>query len=522
MMTNRDVHATMPYNTQETENNGEHMQERIAVIDLGSNTTRMIVVGYVAHQTFKLLDEVREAVRLAQGIDKAGNLSASAMARAINTMRLFHQMCQGIGVDRIIPVATSAVREATNREEFLARVQVEAGLDFRVLTAQEEAYYGYLGAVNTLNVYDGCVVDIGGGSTQISKVHQRLLQTSISRPIGAVRLTDRYIKSDPVSARHYKMLQTAIQKQFADVAWLPGHGGELAGIGGTIRAIAEIDQKLTRHPIDRVHGHVLTAERVYELVEMFKGMTVKQREDIPGLSRDRADIILAGSTILAEIMRSGQFTQISVSGQGLREGVFFEEFTRGSSALIHDIRSFSVYNLARMYNYEAVHSAKVRELALSLFDQLYPLHEYDNQTRELLGHAAILHDIGNAVNYYDHHKHGAYLIVNSPMQGFTHREVAILALLVRYHRKGDVSLDQYKSMLLPGDRVLVSRMAAILRLAEFLERRKNQVVQALTVEIGKTVRIVTISAGDSAVEVWDANRAAGLFRKAFGCDVDIV
>ncbi len=179
-------------------------------------------------------------------------------------------------------------------------------------------------------------------------------------------------------------------------------------------------------------------------------------------------------------------------------------------------------NLARLYNYEVTHSAKVRELAVSMFDQLLPLHGFDTTARELLGHAAILHDIGNAVNYYDHHKHGAYLLVNSPMQGFDHREVAILALLVRYHRKGDVSVDNYAAVLNPGDDVLVAKLSALLRLAEFLERRKNQVVQNIHVEIGKTVRMVTQAAGDNTVEVWDANRAAGLFRKAFGCDIEIL
>ena len=149
------------------------------------------------------------------------------------------------------------------------------------------------------------------------------------------------------------------------------------------------------------------------------------------------------------------------------------------------------------------------------------MHGYDAWARELLGHAAILHDIGNAVNYYDHHKHGAYLLVNSAMQGFSHREVAILALLVRYHRKGDVSVDAYRQILEPGDETLVMKLAAMLRLSEFLERRKNQVVQAITIELGAVVRMVTHAAGDNTVEVWDANRAAGLFRKAFGCDIDI-
>ena len=501
---------------------GVVMQQRIAIIDLGSNTTRMIVVGYIPQQTYKLIDEVREAVRLAHGIGPDGKLQDIPMNRAIKTMRLFHQMCRGSGVDIIVPVATSAVREATNREEFLDRVEAEAGLRFRVLTATEEAYYGYLGAINTLNVRNGSVIDIGGGSTQVTVVRQRAVEASISRPIGAVRLTDRYVKSDPISAKDIKTLEKAIAAQFDDVPWLVCQGGELAGIGGTIRALAEIDQKLRNHPIDRVHGHALSSERVYELYELFRGLSVKQRENIPGLSKDRADLILAGSAILTDVMRRGKYKRIVISGQGLREGIFFEHFMQQHAPLIPDIRAFSVQNLARLYNYEVTHSAKVRELAVSMFDQLFPLHGFDATARELLGHAAILHDIGNAVNYYDHHKHGAYLLVNSPMQGFDHREVAILALLVRYHRKGDVSVDNYAAVLNPGDDVLVAKLSAILRLAEFLERRKNQVVQNIHVEIGKTVRMVTQAAGDNTVEVWDANRAAGLFRKAFGCDIEIV
>ena len=369
---------------------------------------------------------------------------------------------------------------------------------------------------------DGSVIDIGGGSTQVTVVRQRAVEASISRPIGAVRLTDRYVKSDPISAKDSKSLEKAIAAQFDDVPWLVGQGGELAGIGGTIRALAEIDQKLRNHPIDRVHGHALSSERVHELYELFRGLSVKQRENIPGLSKDRADLILAGSAILTDVMRRGKYKRIVISGQGLREGIFFEHFMQQHAPLIPDIRAFSVLNLARLYNYEVTHSAKVRELAVSMFDQLFPLHGFDATARELLGHAAILHDIGNAVNYYDHHKHGAYLLVNSPMQGFDHREVAILALLVRYHRKGDVSVDHYAAVLNPGDDVLVAKLSAILRLAEFLERRKNQVVQNIDVEIGKTVRMVTQAAGDNTVEVWDANRAAGLFRKAFGCDIEIV
>jgi exopolyphosphatase / guanosine-5'-triphosphate,3'-diphosphate pyrophosphatase len=181
-----------------------------------------------------------------------------------------------------------------------------------------------------------------------------------------------------------------------------------------------------------------------------------------------------------------------------------------------------VQNLARIYNYEAIHAAKVRDLSLSLFDQLRPLHSYGDWERELLGYAATLHDIGVAVGYYDHHKHGAYLVMNSALLGFTHREIIMLAMLVRYHRKGEVSVDQHSDILHPADGDRLARLSALLRLAEYLERSKSQVIQGLHVELGDTIRVITRSVGDATVEIWDANRRAGLFQKAFGKPIEIV
>jgi exopolyphosphatase/guanosine-5'-triphosphate,3'-diphosphate pyrophosphatase len=186
------------------------------------------------------------------------------------------------------------------------------------------------------------------------------------------------------------------------------------------------------------------------------------------------------------------------------------------------MRGFSVQNLARIYNYEALHAAKVRELSLSLYDQLRPLHGYGEWERELLGYAATLHDIGVAVGYYDHHKHGAYLVMNSALQGFSHREVILLAMLVRLHRKGDVIVEAYRDILHPADAERIARLAALLRLAEYLERSKSQVVQGLHVEMGESIRVVTRSIGDATVEIWDANRRSGLFQKAFGKQIEIV
>ncbi len=500
------------------------MQDRIGIIDLGSNTTRLVVMGYTPHHSFRLLDEVRETVRLAEGVGEDGALQPGPMDRGVEAMKMFHSFCKSTGVTKIVPVATSATRDATNQAEFLARVARESGLKLRVLSTEEEGYYGYLGAVNALDLRDGFLIDIGGGSAEVTAIRGRGFVRSFSQPAGVIRFSERYVRSDPISSRDFKALQEAAAASFAEVDWLgEAHGTTLAGIGGTIRTLAEIDQKQSGYPLDRVHGYTLSRGRLDEIIGMLRGMTLRQREEVPGLSRDRADLILAGAVILQQLMERGGFGEVLVSGQGLREGLFYEHFLVGENPpLFSDMRGFSVQNLARIYNHEALHSAKVRELALSLFDQLRPLHGYGDWERELLGYAALLHDIGVAISYYDHHKHGAYLLLNSALQGFSHREVIILALLVRYHRKGDVVLGEYQKIMAPSDGERTARLAALLRLAEYLERSKSQVVQSLHVELGDTVRVITRNVGDAAVEIWDANRRAGLFQKAFGRPIEII
>ena len=500
------------------------MQKRIGVIDLGSNTTRLIVMEYRPHHSFKLLDEVRDAVRLAEGIGEDGRLQPAAMQRGIETMRMFHSFCNATHVEQIVPVATSAVREASNQAEFLLAMEQEAGLKFRVFSGQEEAYYGYLGVANSLNISNAFLIDIGGGSTEVTMIRNRGFTQSFSQPLGALRATDRHIHSDPISTKDFKALDRAINASFANLKWFRNEDAELVGIGGTIRTLAEIDMQQRNYPLDRVHGYSYTLERLNEIVDTLRGMTVRQRIDQFGLNRDRADVILAGALILRRLMRQARFESISVGGHGLREGLFYERFLEGESPpLFADMRAFSVQNVAHNYNYEEAHSAKVREWALSLFDQLGSLHEYDGWERELLGYGATLHDIGVAVSYYDHHKHGAYLVLNSPLLGFTHREIIILASLVRYHRKGDVKVDEYRDILESDDTERISRLAALLRLAEHLERSKSQVIQSLRVELGNPIRVFThTDGGDATVEIWDTNRQAGLFKKAFGRDVEIV
>jgi exopolyphosphatase/guanosine-5'-triphosphate,3'-diphosphate pyrophosphatase len=498
---------------------------KIGVIDLGSNTTRLIVMAYEPGSCFRLVDEVSETVRLAEGVGDTRTLQAKPIRRAVEALSMFERFCRNTGVEQIIAVGTSAIREAKNQDEFWKALRRATSLDLRIISAEEEAYFGYLGTINALAISDGFVFDTGGGSTQISAVRDRRLLRSFSAQAGVLRFTERYVSSDPISKGDMQSLREGARRAFAGLDWVrAGPGQQLAGMGGTVRTLTRMDQKQRAYPLDRIHGYALSRSAVAGIVEQLAGRSRREREDLPGLKSDRADVTLAGAVIVDQLMGQSGFSELLVSGQGVREGLFYQHFlSPASPSLLPSQRAFSVLNLARLHDYEQAHCARVSELCLSLFDQLAPLHLYGSWERELLGYAALIHDIGVQVGYYDHHKHSAYLVFNATMLGFSHREIVILASLVRNHRKGMADLAEFAKILQPDDEPRIARLSSILRIAEYLERSKSQVVRSISVNPAEDpLRIVVHADGDPSVEIWDANRRAGLMKKAFSRAVEIV
>ncbi len=497
---------------------------KIGIIDLGSNTTRLIVMAYDPGYCFRLVDEVSEVVRLAEGVGSNRMLRSEPIQRAVTALSMFERFCRSTGVEQIVAVGTSAIREAANQEEFWAALRRETTLDLRIISAQEEAYYGFLGAANALQLRDGFSFDTGGGSTQVVAVRGGRPTESYSVQAGVLRFTEQYVNSDPISKQDLRNLRAAARRAFADITWLyAGPGQGLVGMGGTVRTLARIDQKARNHPIDRVHAHTINRASLAAISEQLIRKGRREREQIPGLKGDRADVTLAGAVIIEALMDQGGFNELVISGQGVREGLFYTYFLAGSDPpILADPRGFTILNLARLTHFEEAHCRKVAELSLSLFDQLASLHHYGPWERELLGYAALIHDIGVAIGYYDHHKHGEYLIHNGALLGFSHRETVLIAALVRNHRKGFADASAYAGLLQPDDELRIARLSALLRIAEYLERGKSQVVRAVRVELGEVVRIIVESEGDASLEIWDATRRAGLFRKAYACELEIV
>lgn len=509
-MTEKSVTSKWPY--------APPGMQHVGIIDLGSNTTRLVIFGYTPGRVFRIEDMVRERVRLSEGMGETAILRAEPIKRALESLKLFKQHCDANGVTDILCVATAATRDAVNRDSFLARVRAETGLEPRVLSGEEEAYYGYLAAVNSLSFEDGVTVDIGGGSAELTRVVDRRMVSATSLPLGAVRVTERFLKSDPVKKGEYNALVDYLRQELAAVKEL--EGATLVGMGGTVRALAKMDRGRQPYP-DHLHGHILTRPAVERLVSQLRALPMARRTEIAGLSSDRADVILGGAVVVQTLMEIGRFETCIVSNQGIREGLFYERFLQ--PPLIENVREFGVQNLVHLYGGNIEHFARTRQLALSLFDQLATLHGYGEFERDLLGAAAWLHDVGIVVDYWEHHEHSAYIILNAPLPGWTHREVALIALLARNHRKGSLNLSGLTGMLETGDETRVERLASLLRLAEYLERGKTGVVTDVRVHLGdQWVQIEAITQGDASVEIWEANRNSDLFRKAFSRPVEVV
>ena len=492
-------------------------ERRTAVVDLGSNSFRMVVFS-AGDGWWKRSDEIHEPVRIGEGAGETGKLGDEPMDRAMTAIEVFAHFAAATGLGTVDAVATSAIRSASNQKAFLRRACRH--LPIRVLSEEEEARYGYLAAVNSTSLHDGVVLDLGGGSLQLVRVEERAATHLRSWPLGAVRMTERFLPGKgPASKKELKALRAHVAEKLEAAPWLSKSGDRLVGIGGTVRNLAVATQIANRVPTFGVQGFVLDREALDDLVARLADLTPAERAKVPGIKAARGDLILAGAATIQAVLREGGFDAIEVTEAGLREGVFFERHLGDSGGLFADVRGASVRNLAVQYSgHELAHVEHVAGLSLGMFDDLVRAgaHPGRRSERELLWAAAMLHDIGVAVDYDDHHKHSRYLILSAGLPGYSQREIGLIAQVARYHRKGTPSLDEIEPLAIKGDDELVARCSTLLRLAEQLERSRDQLVRAahLAVDDG-SAELRLEGSGDVALARWSAQRTDELFEKTF-------
>jgi exopolyphosphatase / guanosine-5'-triphosphate,3'-diphosphate pyrophosphatase len=491
---------------------------RIAAIDIGTNSIHMIVVRVRPDLSFEVVDREKEMVRLGAGGLDGRSLTPTAMTAALQTLAKFRRLADSHKVDQIVAAATSAIREADNGGDFIANVARRTGIQIRVISGTEEARLIHLAAVYGVHMggSPAVVIDIGGGSIEVTLGTASHLSHARSFKLGVIRLTERFVRTDPLSARDERRLVKHINKEIGGYldTIAARRFDRVIGTSGTILslgALALSEDGIVRD--EALRNRRVGAKAIHRVRKRLSGADLEARLHMDGLDPRRADIAVAGSVLLDCVMRRLGADDLTLCDLALREGLVLDYIHRNTATIrkierYPDVRRRSVVELGERCGYSATHARHVSQLALSIFDQTRAVHKLGDREREWLEYGALLHDAGVHISYERHHRHSYYLVKNGELRGFDPQEIEIIALLARYHRQATPKKTHEGYGGLKGNlRRTVRTLAAMLRLAEGLDRSHGQVVVSLdVVPRGNAYLIRLRAAGDAELELWAAHR----------------
>ena len=511
---------------------------KLAAIDIGSNSIKLAVVDAAASDSFAVLAREKDVVRLGHETLRKGHLAPGAIERATSCIKRFRLMAEARGTELIIAVATASVREANNSADFIKEVERQTGVRVEILSGIEEARLIGLAASQ------GCAkrgatninIDIGGGSTEISVFRDGVPLSLFSVKVGAVVMTEKFIFCDPPKSKEMGNLKSEIKAAFERPArelrsekWhqATGTSGTVLAIGAALRSRVTSDAERRNQAAQPAEAEVVFSE-LLQLNATLANMTVAERGEVPGISSQRSEIIVAGGHILEGTMRALRINLLRTSDWALREGVIIDHLreleaeSRPPMPGFTDQKLLGVHAVGRRFGYEEVHSHQVTRLAEKIFDNLAPGENLTRHQRTLLSAAALLHDVGYHIAHESHHKHSLYLIENSELTGFSEAERAVIANVARYHR-GSPPRERHPefAVLNMADRETVCRLGAIVRVADALDRSHDSRVRDLRfTREGKTQHIQLLSALKCENELQEAAREREMFEQAFQCTLN--
>jgi exopolyphosphatase / guanosine-5'-triphosphate,3'-diphosphate pyrophosphatase len=421
---------------------------RIGVIDVGSNTARFVAFEASASGCVRAVYETKESPRLGLNVRPDGRLAAEAMERGVRAVGRFARTIRGLGLSQTLAVATSAVRDAPNGGEFVRQVERATGVLLRVISGAEEARYAYLGVASAWELDRDLVSDLGGGSLQLAETRNGQLGHSVSVPLGALRLSQRYFDHDPPKRKEVDELRGYVRETLASVFEAFGsHRYRVFGIGGTVRSLARAAIELRDYPVERVHGYPLWDHDMESLAELLGEMTAPKRRAIPGIGADRADVVIAGLIVLRELARATGADRITVAGTGIREGIALEAIGAPLPAPAEVLAERSAAAAAESFAFPIDRGREVANAAMALFTLLAPRFEWGQSEGLALRVAGWMHDAGTAIDLWRHANHSAYLIQNYPIWGLDQREILLASMAARTHEGAELPSDWKKGFL---------------------------------------------------------------------------
>jgi len=501
---------------------------RIATIDIGTNSLHMIVVQVRPDLSFEVIDREKEMVRLGTGGLDGRALTPEAMHAALQVLSKFRRLAESHRVDEVIAVATSATRESENGGEFLRAITQQTGIRPRVISGTEEARLIHLAAVYGVSVPGdvAVVIDIGGGSVEVTRGTGPAIELGRSFKLGVIRLTERFVRTDPLESRDERKLVRHIDGEIGKYLHQIARAGfdRVIGTSGTILSLGAVAAAADGlAPGAPLRNRRIPTKQMHAVRKELVSLDLEKRLRVPGLEPRRADLAVAGAILLDELLKRLGASELTLCDLSLREGLVLDYIARHRKEIAQadrypDVRRRSVFELAERCKYWPEHSQQVARLAVALFDQTRAIHGLTDRERDWLEYAAILHDIGVHISYEGHHKHSYYLVKNGDLRGFEPDEIETIALVARYHRQATPKAkhDGFRDLRRRTQRT-VRTLAAILRLAESLDRSHAQTVTGLELhDRGDDDLLQLRTSGDAELELWSATRHAAPFERLTG------
>ncbi len=506
----------------------------LAAIDIGTNSIHMIIVKVTSRQTFDVLVQEKEMVKLGVGVFANKMLSEKAFNAGIETICRYVQLADEYGVEHIITAATSATREAKNGREFLDRLIQDIGLAPQMISGKEESRLIFLAVNKALNLgkENAMVIDIGGGSTEVVVGNREEVLFKSSMKLGVLRLLDLVGNQGPLDKNQQKDLKAHIRSIADKIISKASQVGlsKVVGTSGTIRTLGEAALAMNgKNIINSVNAEVVKVKDLVKIVSKLLELEPGKRSDVPGINPNRVDAIHLGGLLLLELLNLSGVDEITLSDASLRDGLIIDYIEKNGQKLNSlvqgkDVRESSSLMMALRYETDIEEKKHISKLALQLFDQLKDLHGLDYSHRELLHHASLIYDIGQFVNFQDFHKHSRYLILMGRLRGFNNDELTVLAHLSRYHRKsGPKKRHKQFKKLDKNLRRLVKGLSGILRIAVGLDKTKNQWVETVNCIFTEDKLTIKIFGEESLdLEIWEAQRFSDTLSEFLKLEVEIV
>lgn len=495
--------------------------QRIGIIDIGSNSVRLVVYEETPNGAHRVADSSKRPARLSERFDEDGRLTDAAIDELIDTLHHFALICGHNHTSQIRAVATAAIRNAANRGSILERIKAATGLEIELLSGEEEATYGFLGMINSLQIRDGFLIDIGGGSTELSLFRNRALVRSVSFPFGCVSLNKRFAAKGMLTDEGLRSLEALVADALRKESWIfETPGLPLVGVGGTVRALGRMHQAARKYPFPQTHNYPIVGEQLDELFDQMRKLPLDKRRKLPGLSKDRADVIVPGAAVLRVVYRAARAAHYRICGAGLRDGLFHATKFPDRPKL-GNVLEYSISNLAALHPAAPKpHVQQVSRLALELYDVLNSSSRMPPQTRVLMHTASQLFRIGASIDYYEYARHSFYLIIHSHLNGLSHREIIMTAAIASYKSKSKTRrhLSEYKELLNDSDLEVIYKLGTLLQLSAALDRTETQAIGQFNAQLdGAQLLLRPVHPrGTLAVESREVEELSHEFKKLWG------